>query len=82
MTTLALRELEHFGFDPANVPDFRVVDGAVLRAPSGRTFKVPLPRGAGIYAAVAPRLQLDAALVDLAVGAGVDVRARPRRQVR
>ncbi len=74
LTTLALRELEHLGFDPASVADFRVVDGAVLRAPSGRTFKVALPQGAGIYAAVAPRLQLDAALVDLATTAGVDVR--------
>jgi geranylgeranyl reductase family protein len=74
LTTLALRELEHLGFDPTTVPDFRVVDGAALRAPSGRTFKVPLPTGPGIYAAVAPRLQLDAALVDLAVAAGVDVR--------
>ncbi len=74
LTTLALRELENLGFDPASVPDFEVVDGAVLRSPSGRTFKVPLPGGAGIYAAVTPRLQLDAALVDLAVAAGADVR--------
>ena len=74
LTTLALRELEALGFDPATVPDFRRVDGAVLRAPSGRTFKVPLPTDAGIYAAVAPRLQFDAALVDLAVEAGVEVR--------
>jgi geranylgeranyl reductase family protein len=73
LTTLALRELEHLGFDPATVPDFRAVDGAVLRAPSGRTFKVPLPTGPGIYAAVAPRLQLDAALVELASATGVDV---------
>ena len=64
LTTLALRELERLGFDPAAVPDFRIVDGAVLRAPSGRTFKVPLPAGTGIYAAVAPRLQFDAALVE------------------
>jgi geranylgeranyl reductase family protein len=74
LTTLALRELERLGFDPATVPDFQVVDGAVLRAPSGRTFKVPLPAGSGIYAAVAPRLQLDAALVDLAAASGVDIR--------
>jgi geranylgeranyl reductase family protein len=74
LTTLALRELEALGFDPATVADFRPVDGAVLRAPSGRTFKVPLPTDAGIYAAVAPRLQFDAALVDLAVEAGVEVR--------
>jgi menaquinone-9 beta-reductase len=74
LTTLALRELELLGFVPTAVPDFRVVDGAVLRSPSGRTFKVPLPTGFGIYAAVAPRLQLDAALVALAGAAGVDVR--------
>jgi geranylgeranyl reductase family protein len=73
LTTLALRELEHLGFDPAAVPDFQAVDGAVLRSPSGRTFEVPLP-AVGIYAAVAPRLQLDAALVDLATAAGVDAR--------
>ena len=82
LTTLALRELEHLGFDPTTVPDFRVVDGAVLRAPSGRTFKVPLPTGPGIYAAVAPRLQLDAALVDLAVARRRRRPPRPRRQVR
>jgi geranylgeranyl reductase family protein len=74
LTTLALRELEHLGFDPTSVPDFKTVDGAVLRSPSGRTFKVPLPAGAGIYAAVAPRLQLDAALIDLAAAAGADIR--------
>ena len=56
------------------MPDFRTVDGAVLRAPSGRTLKVPLPAGEGIYAAVVPRLELDAALVRLAVDAGADVR--------
>jgi flavin-dependent dehydrogenase len=74
LTTLALRELEWLGFGPSAVPDFCVVDGAVLRAPSGRTVTVPLPSGPGIYAAVAPRLQLDAALRDLAADAGVDVR--------
>jgi geranylgeranyl reductase family protein len=74
LTTLALRELESLGFEPDSVPEFIAVDGAVLRAPSGRTVRVPLPSGPGIYAAVAPRLQLDAALRDLAADAGVDVR--------
>ena len=54
LTTLALRELEWLGFEPDAVPDFLAVDGAVLRAPSGRTVRVPLPSGPGIYAAVAP----------------------------
>ena len=73
LTTLALRELEHLAFDPAAVADWFDVDGASLRSPSGRSVDVPLT-GPGRYAAVAPRLQLDNALVDLARDAGVDVR--------
>ncbi|CAN5836693.1 geranylgeranyl reductase family protein [soil metagenome] len=74
LTTLALRELEHLGFRPGMVSSFQPVNGAVLRAPNGREVTVPLPGGAGLYAAVVPRIDLDAALVDLAVAAGVDVR--------
>ena len=73
LTTLALRELEHLGFDPSSVPDWFAVDGAAIRSPSGREVFVPLP-DTGLYAAVAPRLQLDGALVGLARAAGVDVR--------
>ncbi len=73
LTTLGLRELEGLGFDPGAVTDWQVVDGAVLRSPSGRQVRVPLPEGPGTYAAVAPRLQLDDALVDLAVKAGATV---------
>jgi len=75
LTTLALRELEALGFDPSMVDDWQVVDGAVLRSPSGREVAVPLPsgRGLGMFAAVAPRLQLDAALVELAAKSGVDM---------
>ncbi len=65
LTTLALRELEHLGLDPGTVTDWRDVDGAVLRSPSGRTVRVPLPED-GTYAAVAPRLQLDDALLRVA----------------
>jgi geranylgeranyl reductase family protein len=73
LTTLALRELETLGFDPAAVSDWQRVDGAVLRSPSGREVTVPLPPGPGTFAAVVPRLQLDAALVDVAVKAGATV---------
>ena len=73
LTTLALRELEAVGFDPGAVAEWQVVDGAVLRSPSGRVVRVPLPTGPGTFAAVAPRLQLDDALVDVAVKAGVTV---------
>ena len=56
------------------VADWFDVDAAWLRAPNGREVCVPLPRRDGVYAAVAPRLQLDAALVGIATAAGVDVR--------
>ena len=73
LTTLALRELEALGFDPSAVDDWQVVDGAVLRSPSGREVTVRLPGGRGSFAAVCPRRQLDAALVSLATKGGVDV---------
>jgi menaquinone-9 beta-reductase len=73
LTTLALRELEHLGFDPGTVRDWFDVDSAWLRSPSGREVRVPLP-DSGRYAAIAPRLQLDDALVTLARAAGADVR--------
>jgi menaquinone-9 beta-reductase len=73
LTTLALRELELIGFDPGAVADWQIVDGAVLRSPSGRQVRVPLPPGPGTFAAVAPRLQFDDALVDLATKAGATV---------
>jgi menaquinone-9 beta-reductase len=73
LTTLALRELEALGFEAAAVADWQVVDGAVIRSPSGRQVRVPLPNGPGTFAAVAPRLQFDDALVDLAAKAGATV---------
>ncbi len=73
LTTLALRELQRLGFAPSMVDDWQVVDGAVLRSPSGREVTVPLPRDRGTFAAVVPRRQLDASLVELAAKAGADV---------
>ncbi len=73
LTTLALRELEHIGFEPSTVRSFQRVDGATLRSPSGRVVEVPLPTGDGLFAAVTPRVELDAALVDLASADGVKV---------
>ena len=72
LTTLALRELEHLGLDPATVPSLLAVSGAWLRSPNGREFEVPLPDD-GVYAAVATRLDLDAALVELAINRGAVV---------
>ena len=73
LTTGALRLLDDLGLRPEVLPSWTVVDDVVVRSPSGRTVRFPLPRGSGTYAAVVPRVELDAALVDLARGAGVKV---------
>ncbi len=73
LTTLALRELEALGLDPGTVADWRDVRSAWLRSPHGLEIEVPLP-DTGRYAAVAPRLALDLALVETARARGVEVR--------
>ena len=73
LTTLGLRELEHLGLDRSTIPDWFEVGGAAIRSPSGREVFVPLPT-TGSYAAVAPRLQLDDALVRIARDLGADIR--------
>ena len=55
------------------MPSWRPVDTAWVRSPSGREVGFPLPRGQGQFAVVAPRVELDAALVDVARHAGVKV---------
>jgi len=74
LTALALRELEMLGLAPATVGSWQPVDDVVIRSPSGREMRYPLPEGPGIHAAVARREDLDNSLVDLARGAGADVR--------
>jgi menaquinone-9 beta-reductase len=73
LTTLALRQLDELGFDARSVASWCDVDGAWLRSPTGSEVYVALPEGRGRYAAVAPRKEFDAALVDLARDAGVEV---------
>ncbi len=73
LTTGALRTLEHLGLVPAAVPSWQVVDAAWVRSPSGRVAAFPFPAGRGQYGAVAPRLELDAALLDVARASGVKV---------
>lgn len=70
LTTLCLRQLEEMGFSPSAIPSFTPIDGAVLRAPSGRRHDISLPEGRGLYAAVARRAEFDAALVEFARDAG------------
>jgi geranylgeranyl reductase family protein len=73
LTTGALRLLDDLGLDPSAIPSWQPVDDVVVTSPSGREVTFPLPRGAGTYAVVARRMELDAALVDLAREAGAEV---------
>ena len=75
LTTGALRRLQALGLDPTDVDGWQWVDDVRIRSSRGRVVSYSLPRGAaGHYAAVAPRLSLDHALVGLARTAGVDLR--------
>jgi geranylgeranyl reductase family protein len=73
LTANALRHLESLGLDPSRVPSWKTVDGVVITSPAGRRRVFPLPRSSGLYAAVARRTELDAALVELAEEAGATV---------
>ena len=74
LTAAALRELEELGLRPEAVPDWQPVEDVWVRGPTDRpAVCFPLPRGRGTYAVVAPRSQLDAALLDVARSAGARV---------
>ena len=73
LTTSALRILEELGFAPDMTPSFFTVDATWVRSPSGREVRFPMPEGAGVFSAVVPRFELDAALLELARSAGVKV---------
>jgi geranylgeranyl reductase family protein len=72
LTTAALRRLESLGLQPASVRSWQKVEQVVVSTP-GRTVRLPLPAGRGQFAASARRVDLDAALVALAVQAGVEL---------
>ena len=94
LTAGALRHLEALGLRPETVSSWQTVDDVWVRSPSGRTACFPMPRGMGVFAAVAERADLDAALLDVARSAGakvhdghaltgastVDGRVEPRRR--
>ncbi len=74
LTTLALRMLEDLGLDPSVVDSWTDVQRCVVTGPSGYSIDLPLPSpDMGRFAAVATRLDLDAALVDLARKEGAHV---------
>ncbi len=73
LTTGALRILEDLGLDRTAVASWTEVDAAWVRSPSGREVRFPMPTGRGVFAAVARRMDLDAAMLDLARANGVTV---------
>lgn len=68
LTANALRVLEKLHFNPERVADWHVCNDVVVRSPDGREVHLPLPSSggafSGVYAAIAPRAQLDHALVE------------------
>lgn len=74
LTTGALRLLDELGFDPNSVASWRQCDDVWLRSPRGREMLMPLPKNSGQFAAIAPRLELDNALVEHARARGIEVR--------
>ncbi len=73
LTTGALRLLDQLGFDPTTISDWQECSDVIISSPAQRTVQMTLPRGQGQFAAIAPRIQLDNALVQLARARGVTV---------
>lgn len=73
LTTAALRHLERIGFDPSTVPSWQPVRHTTWRSPSGHTIRLTTPDD-GLRIAVARRVELDVAVLDLARRSGVEVR--------
>jgi menaquinone-9 beta-reductase len=73
LTTGALRLLEQLGIRVPAVARYQRVEQVVLVSPSGRRVELPLPEH-GEHSAVVPRVELDAALVEHARAAGVEIR--------
>ena len=74
LTTLALRQLEQLGLDPADVASWIDVSDCFVTSPSGVSIHLPRPPASdGRFAAVTTRLDLDAALVEVARKEGATV---------
>ncbi|MFM8867188.1 MAG: NAD(P)/FAD-dependent oxidoreductase [Ilumatobacteraceae bacterium] len=73
LTTGALRLLEELNFEPNTVAGWTVCHDVVLRSPSGKEVRLRLPADDGQFAAIAPRSELDAALVRHARNLGIEV---------
>jgi geranylgeranyl reductase family protein len=74
LTTGALRLMDDLGVDPSRIESWTPVDDIKVSGPLGHTATFPLPRDRGLYAVVARRRDVDAAIVERAREVGVDVR--------
>ena len=73
LTTGALRTLAELDFDPSLVASWTPTTDVWLRSPSGREMSMPLPEDRGTFAAIAPRMEFDDALVRTALDRGVRI---------
>ena len=73
LTTDALRILDQLGLSPESITNWNAVTDAVIYSPKGRKATLPLPSGKGQFAAIAPRVELDYQLVNLAVDEGAEL---------
>ena len=72
LTTAALRRLEMLGFDLGSVPSVNSCRDVKVHSPRHRTIDLRLP-DEGLFAAIAPRRELDSALVDHARRMGIEI---------
>ena len=73
LTTNALRVLDSLGFDRSRVADWQECDTIQLRSPHGALIDTTLPNIGGTFAAIAPREQLDFALVQHCRDLGITI---------
>lgn len=73
LTAGALRRLESLGLEPAMVGSWTPVHHVWLRGPAGHQVCFPLPDDGGLFAVVARRRDLDAAMVDVARKSGAEM---------
>ncbi|MGB6059473.1 MAG: geranylgeranyl reductase family protein [Microthrixaceae bacterium] len=73
LTSSALRHLEDLGLKPDMVDSWQSAETCWIRSPSGALTPFTMPQDRGAFIAVAKRVDLDFALVELARKAGAEV---------
>ncbi|MBT95826.1 MAG: hypothetical protein CL431_07655 [Acidimicrobiaceae bacterium] len=73
LTTDALRILDELGLRPESIASWNTVTDAVIYSPKRKKTTLPLPKGKGQFAAIAPRIELDHQLLKLACKEGANL---------